>query len=347
MFYIDKYAPTKYEDIIFHKNELEKLKIMSQDNAIPHLIFYGPYGSGKRKTIELFLLMLYDESVKKLKDVTYYVVGNNNITTEVIIKQSNYYIIIEPNNNNFDKYYIQNIIKDYIKQNPLNIINYKKKFRTVLINNIDYMSYYAQISLRRTIEKYSNVCRFIMNCHSLSKVIEPLRSRCYCFRIKAPSEIELFKMMINIAGREQICMNINDYHKIIDISNRNIKNVLWLMQIKKSDDKYETSFDNIIDLILKKLIENNMCNLLEIRKLLYDIIITNINGTLIIKKLIDTIISNKLISEDKKIKIIEAGAHYEHDLIRGRREMLSLEALIINIMNILHNPNININRISI
>ena len=53
MFFVDKYSPLKDSDTIkFHKNESKLLDTMSQDSSIPHLIFYGPEGSGKKNTIE-------------------------------------------------------------------------------------------------------------------------------------------------------------------------------------------------------------------------------------------------------------------------------------------------------
>ena len=62
------------------------------------------------------------------------------------------------------------------------------------------MSYYAQTSLRRTMERYNDKCRFMMWCKSLSKVIEPLQSRCICLRIPSPTDDELFRYIFKISN---------------------------------------------------------------------------------------------------------------------------------------------------
>ena len=133
MFFVDKYAPKKVKDAFFHKEELNKLKTMSKDDAIPHIIFYGPSGCGKKTTINIFLEMLYDEEVHNLVNSVYNVTGSGNNSTQVTIKQSNYHIVIEPNNNNFDRYLIQDVVKEYAKRVPLGVFTSQKFFKTVLI----------------------------------------------------------------------------------------------------------------------------------------------------------------------------------------------------------------------
>ena len=51
MFLIDKYAPKTIKDSIFHKDLLDFLSFISKDESIPHMIFYGPEGSGKKRII--------------------------------------------------------------------------------------------------------------------------------------------------------------------------------------------------------------------------------------------------------------------------------------------------------
>lgn len=339
MFFVDKYAPKSIDEIFFHKKELDILKKMSLDDSIPHIIFYGSEGTGKKTLIKLFLEMLYDKQVNKVNDTIYMVTGSGNSKNEVTIKQSNYHIIIEPNNNNFDRYLIQDVVKEYAKKVPLNqFIKSNKSFKTVLINNVDNLPYYAQTSLRRTMEKFSKTCRFIMWCRSLSKVIDPIRSRCYCFRIESPSETEIFNIITNISYKESLKLSLQDYKNIIDRSNGNVKKILWMLQLKKFGHSYRTSYDETIRHIIAKLLPCNVQCILEIRNLLYNIMITNVSGSQIIKDLINELFKTN-ISEQCKLNIVEIAAKFEHNLIRGRREIIHLEAFIAGLIYILMEQN--------
>lgn len=230
MFLIDKYTPKSLKDVVFHTEIYDMLKLISSDKEIPHIIFYGPEGSGKRTMLNIFLELLFDETVHETKNVIYDVTGSGNKTTREPIKQSNYHIILEPKGNHSDRYLIHDVVKDYARRRPINAHITNKNFKLVVINNLDNLSSYAQFSLRRTMEKYSSTCRFIMWCTSLSKVIDPLVSRCECFRIKAPENKELMPYILTIANKENIDLSLSKYHNISKISNGNIKTALWLLQ---------------------------------------------------------------------------------------------------------------------
>ncbi len=328
MFFIDKYRPKSENDAYFHKDIIKKLKVMSEDDSIPHIIFYGPEGSGKNTVINMFLEMIYDKYVHNLSDAIYTVTGSGNSVTQVTIKQSNYHIIIEPNNNNFDRYLIQDIVKEYAKRIPLGIFTKKRHFNTVLINNVDNLSYYAQTSLRRTMEIYSGTCRFIMWCGSLSKVIDPLKSRCYCFRLKAPSDDELFEYLLHVSAKEYLVLKLKDYHKILELAEGNIKKALWLLELTKLNESFTTTYDEIIEAVVKLMLSASMKEIINIRDLLYKIMITNITGSQIIKDVVKKIMCEKSVTLKSKIDIVELAAKYEHNLIRGRREIIHLEAFM-------------------
>ena len=151
----------------------------------------------------MLLENIYDKSVHQIKKVKYTVLGYGNTKTKVDkYRQSNYHIIIEPNNNGFDKYLIQEIVQEeYTKKTNVKYFLKQEKNLKMILIDYDNLSYYAQASLRRTMEKYVNNCKFILINHQLSKVIEPIRSRCLCIRVPLPSET-VFETLFKIASKE-------------------------------------------------------------------------------------------------------------------------------------------------
>ena len=78
IFHIDKYTPKNINEIYFHKEIYELLERMSKDESIPHIIFHGVKGTGKKTMIKIFLEMLFDKSVNNIYEVDYKVTGSSN-----------------------------------------------------------------------------------------------------------------------------------------------------------------------------------------------------------------------------------------------------------------------------
>ena len=369
MFFVDKYTPKTINEAKFHKNLLHRLQNISKNESIPHVMLCGPDGCGKKTITKMFLEMLFDKDVHKTEDVLYSVYGSGNKPRDVTVKQSNYHIVIEPENNNFDRYLIQDIVKEYAKRIPMNIFRTKKIFKIVLINNADNLSKHAQTSLRRTMEKYSKTCRFILWCNSPTKIIDPLISRCIFFTINAPTDDELFEYLFEISIKEKMKLSVCDFSYIINSARGNIKEALWLLQLYKfgygKKNVYYQTIDLIVAMIIahdieyinnpvktNKSVENaKICKTdklsksnqdkpekkekMYIRDLIYNIMITNINGARILKDITNKLLDNNDIPDECKYEIIHIISYYEHNLIRGRRFIIHLEAMIVRIMGVL------------
>ncbi|VVU94849.1 DNA polymerase III, delta subunit [seawater metagenome] len=326
---------------------VNKIKDESSNNKsysnFPHLLLYGPPGSGKGHLVNMLLEKIYDKSVNNIKEVQYTVVGYGNSKTKVDIKQSNYHIIVEPNNNGFDKYLIQEIVQEYARRQMLNIFRTKKNFKIVLVDTVDNLSYYAQASLRRTMEKYVNNCKFILLSHQLSNVIEPLRSRCLCIRIPLANEETIFQALFNVTIQQKINLSLKQYNNIINKADNHIEKAIWLLQLHTMSIPYIVNWhvymDKIIDIILKINLKMKkrpyLENLAKIRNLLYNIFITNIEPQTIIREIMNRIVA-KINSIELKAKIIESTSEFEFRLSSGKRHVLHLEAYVHSIVYLLN-----------
>lgn len=302
-----------------------------------HLIVYGSLNSNKENFVNLLLEKIYGKNNIELKNIEYTINGYGNTKTKVNIKQSKYHIVIEPNSNGFDKYLIQEIIQDYAKTELLNILKYKKLFKVVVINKLDNLSYYAQASLRRTMEKYSDICKFIFISDQLSKIIEPIRSRCILVRTPLPTAEQILDVLLKISHNENIKLEPYEYNQIIKESEHKINTAIWLLELKKYglpyDKNWETLSNEIVMLILNKKNYNNSkfySSIKKIREIFYNLFITNISIQVIIRNIMLKLLEN-VADLNLKINIVEITSIFELRLSQGTRQVIHFESYCIRL----------------
>jgi replication factor C subunit 3/5 len=308
-----------------------------------HLVVYGKPGCGKEFLVNKLLEKIYNKENTKLNDIEYVINGYGNSKTKVIIKQSKFHIVIEPNSNGFDKYLIQEIIQNYAKTDILNIFKYKRLFKIVIINKIDNLSNTAQASLRRTMEKYADTCKFIFICDQLSKMIEPLRSRCIEVRVPLPNNIQILNTLLHISHIEKIDLKSNDILEILENSNQKIYNAIWLLELKKYNYIFDNSKDKILDTIVFMITNINNFNnkrtlnvIKKCRELFYKLSITNISTQEIISEIMIKLLK---CFDDINIKsnIIEITSIFELRKSLGTRHIECFEAYIIRLIYLFSN----------
>ena len=339
-------------------NEIIHINNYTRYSNFQHLIVYGPDGCSKDYLINKLLEKIFGKNSVELKNVEYTVCGYSNTKTKIMIKQSKHHIIIEPNSNGFDKYLIQEIIQDYAKSELLNILKNRNLFKVVIINKIDNLSYYAQASLRRTMEIYSNSCKFILISDQLSKIIEPLRSRCLLVRVPLPSKEQILDTLLYICNKENITINFNNLYTIIQNSDNKMSHAILLLELYNNNIKYGNDWEIVIESIINNIINANIGNSKKLYKIIklireqfYILFITNISTQLILRKIMLKLISktNNLLL---KYNIINITSIFEQRLSQGTRHNIHSEAYIIRLIHLFTNyhknniTNYTINNIS-
>ena len=316
-----------------------------------HLIVYGPSGCGKDYLVNKLLEKIYGKNGVELKEVEYTVSGYSNTKTKIMIKQSKHHIIIEPNSNGFDKYLIQEIIHDYAKSELLNILKHRKLFKVVIINKIDNLSYYAQASLRRTMEKYSNTCKFILISDQLSKIIEPIRSRCLMIRVPLPTYSQILETLLYICNQEKINVSFQKLNEIIVNSDNKVNHAIWLLEMDKYKIMYnknwEKVIENVVEMVIDPKIQNNKkmySTMKKIREQFYILFITNISTQTIIRKIMVKLLESIKPDQHKdilklKYNIIHITSIFEQRLNQGTRHIIHMEAYITRLIYLYTNYN--------
>ena len=168
-------------DLSIHKNIGEKLDYFHQSNKIPHIIFHGSSGSGKRTIVNQFLNKIYNSDKHKIK-------------TNVMMVNCAHGKGIK---------FIREELKFFAKTNIQS--NNGVMFKTIVLLNADYLTIDAQSALRRCIELFSYNTRFFIIVENKQKLLNPILSR-FC-EIYIPEHIENGKI-INLHQ-----LTINKYYK--------------------------------------------------------------------------------------------------------------------------------------
>jgi len=317
---------------------------------LPHLLFYGPEGSGKEFIVDILLEKIFTKKSTQLQETEYTINGYGNSKTKVMIKQSQHHIMIEPNNNGFDKYLIQEIIEDYAKSEIIQVLKYKRLYKIVIINLIDNLSYYAQASLRRTMEKYANTCKFIFISNQLSKVHEPLKSRCMMIRIPAPTDMMIMSTIMNIANKEHIILIGKNLIDIIKYAKNNINKAIGMLELISYKIELNNMWYGVIELLVDMIMDKQKYHkdgiyemIQNARDMLYQLFITNIDFHTVIKSIMIEI--KKKCNNNKFIYlVINETSKYENRICQGTRYIIHLEAYIIKLID-LYYKNFVINKI--
>lgn len=78
MLYVDKYRPKDLSELHYHPHLTEQLEILvrqcvltqAASEDVPHMLFYGPSGAGKKTRITCLLKALYGPGALKARPAT-------------------------------------------------------------------------------------------------------------------------------------------------------------------------------------------------------------------------------------------------------------------------------------
>jgi len=343
--YVDKYIPSSFESVHFNFEVANKLKACASVVDLPHMIINGCEGSGRKTFALLYIKEKY--RIEKIQ-IKHYIVeiktGSKLIPLQILY--SDYHYQIEPSVHGvYDRVIVQGFIKDILQTKPICNIPYN----IIIINNADRLTVEAQQSLRRTLEKNMNNCRFIFIVNRESTLIDSLVSRCVQFRLSAPTETEIISVLKLICQQENIICQETQLKQIAQQSDRNLIKALHVLQqislfhprlLKVSsginfgdinvNDKYIEEFSQ------RLIYTQKPQELVLLRERAYDLLVQCIDPIRVLKCIFFKVFIHLGNDDTKKHQLVNLLVKYENTLKQGSKPIYHIDAFAVSVVNLLN-----------
>ncbi len=221
--WVTKYRPQSFDEILGQSIAKVQLQRIVDSKNLPNLLFSGPAGTGKSSAAEVVARELFGDVWE----------GNfTELNASDIFEQGRKYLEAS---RSLARFYDERkgVLDNFklIMNRLAGIAPLGAPYRILFINEADALTLDAQQALRRTIERYSRTCKFILATERPSQVIVPIRSRCLPLHFaQLPAETVLTYLRRIVTG-EGFTLSDEQFLSVARLSDGNLRRALTLLQI--------------------------------------------------------------------------------------------------------------------
>ena len=186
----EAFRPSTLDGYIGNEHIIEKVRIFIQNGDVPHLLFYGPAGTGKTTLAKIIA---------------------NGVDADIMY-------INASDENSVDT------VRDKIKRYA-STVGFKR-WKIVILDEADFLTPNGQAALRNLMETYSKTTRFILTCNYVEKIIDPIQSRCQVFGITPPNKADVAKRLVTVLNDKGVTYDVKDIAAIINGSYPDIRRAI-------------------------------------------------------------------------------------------------------------------------
>lgn len=306
----EKYRPKTLDGMVDQKEIVERLRSFVKSRNVSHCIFAGPPGTGKTTAALCLARDLYGDAYRGH-------IMELNASDERGINV------------------VRETVKTFARVRSIGEI----PFKIMVLDESDNMTSDAQQALRRTMERYTETCRFILIANYSGKIIEPIQSRCAPFRFTYLPRKDHDQHLRLIAEKENLNLLDDGLDAIFEVCGGDLRRAINTLQAAASlnrpiDAKVIYSIaGRAHPADVRKMIETAMGgNFLEARKQLRDMIQKyGVAGSDIIRQ-IHTEIFRSTVPEPWKLKLADIAGEIDYRLVEGADEEVQLSALLARLV---------------
>ncbi len=296
------------DDVASQEDIIKSLNNAVKSGSIPHMLFYGPPGTGKTSTVlamarDLFGPDLFRSRVMEL-----------NASDERGIS----------------------VVREKIKTFAMGSVGSAAgvpPFKLIILDEADSLTVEAQSALRRTMETYSRVTRFCIICNYVSRIIEPLASRCSKYRFK-PLGIPAMKERLRlVCTGEHVEAPDETLDAVLKISNGDMRKAITFIQSASQLYGGIVQPENIVEISgwvpdkdLERLLQSctSTGSFSNVRSAVQSTLASGYSVNVTLERICEAVVADKNLSNAQKAVVCERMAGAEKRLIDGADDELQL-----------------------
>ncbi len=310
----EKYRPKTLNEILGQKEIVERLEGFVKARSMPHCLFAGPPGTGKTTAA---LCLAHDLFGAAFTDSF----SELNASDERGI----------------------NVVRERVKAFARTRTLREVPFKILVLDEADNMTGDAQQALRRTMERYTETCRFILACNYSSRIIEPIQSRCAPFRFIPLSDEYVAERLRFIAKQEKVELAEDGIKAILEECLGDLRKAENTLQAAAAFEKKidERIIYTVVGRVVPKEVRDMMLlafegNFLEARHKLRRIFVEyGVSASDLIKQVHSEIFRFN-ISEHLKAELVDAIGETDFRINQGSNDEVQFSALLARLALISH-----------
>lgn len=224
--WVEKYRPKTLKEMSLGPNRARKFRQYIKESNIPHLLFYGPPGSGKTTMAQILM-----ETIKSHHMVLNASSEDRGIAT------------------------IKGKVKQFAMSRAIG-----DAIKIILLDEADQLTPDAQKALRNTMETYSSNCRFILTANVIDRVLPAIQSRCTTFPFERYPKKKAIELLVSIMEKEKVTITditLKNIKKLVDEIYPDIRDTINVAQMCCVDGKFRFRlFKDSWNQVNKKIVEH-------------------------------------------------------------------------------------------
>ncbi|KAI8835354.1 P-loop containing nucleoside triphosphate hydrolase protein [Chytriomyces cf. hyalinus JEL632] len=317
--WIEKYRPRGMADIAAQEETVAVLrKTMESNNAHTQRASYRSSGTGKTSTILALARDLYGPEAMKSRVLELNASDERGID---IVREK-----------------VKNFARVTVSAGASSGKNIPP-FKIIILDEADSMTVDAQSALRRTMETYSKMTRFCLICNYVSRIIEPLASRCSKFRFKPLHSVSVKARLRDIATAESVQCSDETLDMLVQVSEGDLRKAIMYLQsafrLHPTAEIPPQAIVEIAGVAPSSVIETLFAawqkkEFYSVQNAVAQIVRSGYSGTQVVSQLHDRVLSDVLLTSIQKARMCETFGGVDRALVDGSDEELQLLKLLVS-----------------